>query len=80
MQTIIDANRNRPFLRIKGIIFVRGEPKPLVVQGVLDTYTIAPQEGIVTAKSSTVVIIGQDLDEFKTQDGLAACVQKQKTM
>ncbi|KAF4317843.1 hypothetical protein BBO99_00007605 [Phytophthora kernoviae] len=65
-------------LRVKGVLSVSGDAddRRCVVQGVLDTYTIAPGAPWTSAESrvSRLVLIGQKFDREELERGFQSCL------
>ncbi|CAI5717079.1 hypothetical protein KXD40_007412 [Peronospora effusa] len=65
-------------LRVKGILSVTGDAadRRCVVQGVLDTYTIAPGTAWETGEQrvSRLVLIGQRFDHAELEHGFHNCL------
>ncbi|OWZ03130.1 Cobalamin synthesis protein [Phytophthora megakarya] len=70
-------------LRVKGVLAVAGdaEDRRCVVQGVLDTYTIAPGQPWEAGEQriSRLVLIGQGFDHVELERGFQSCLVDEST-
>jgi len=77
LNALVDEYAKSGILRIKGILYMSGEPCQVILQGVLDTYTLTKgrEWRMGELRQNRIVIIGRDLQEAKIRKGFMDCIE-----
>ena len=74
MQQIVKENEQNTIFRVKGVVAIESEPIPVLIQCVLDTYTISHHPTLRwiqrEERQTDLVVIGQHVDQQRLQASL----------
>ncbi|OQR90945.1 cobalamin biosynthesis protein CobW [Achlya hypogyna] len=82
LNDVVAASSHENVFRIKGIVSIAGDNYKWILQGVLDTYTLAPS-GLWAdgePRETQIVVIGKHLNRFELESSFLVLVGKDKSV